>query len=161
MAHPERVLLSSIKTLVLYADEFTKSRRTSPVPQLECTGSVCRDFQPPSVYCTKAGDSDWKCEADLPASLRFGKLHVSCEGWDRPGDPYVLKGISQRLITSRFYRFVASRIVWPRLLPRAHPFWKLSCIEGQHRLYLRPIHSSRFAGTLHIIHLVAPSFTQL
>ncbi|KDN38401.1 hypothetical protein RSAG8_09495, partial [Rhizoctonia solani AG-8 WAC10335] len=38
------------------------------------------------------GDSDWKCEADLPASLRFGKLQVSCEGWDRPGDPYVLKG---------------------------------------------------------------------
>ncbi|KAJ1308004.1 hypothetical protein OPQ81_002077 [Rhizoctonia solani] len=92
MARPERVPLSSIKTLVLYANEFTSSRRTSAVLQLECTGSVCRDFQPSSVYCTKAGDSDWKCEADLPASLRFGKLHVSCEGWDRPGDPYVLKG---------------------------------------------------------------------
>ncbi|CAE6448798.1 unnamed protein product [Rhizoctonia solani] len=92
MAPPERVPLSAIKTLVLYADESTKSRRTSPVPQLECTGSVCHDFQPSSVYCTKAGDSDWKCEADLPASLRFGKLHVSCEGWDRPGDPYVFKG---------------------------------------------------------------------
>ncbi|CUA70861.1 Store-operated calcium entry-associated regulatory factor [Rhizoctonia solani] len=88
----ERVPLSSIKTLVLYADELTRSRRTSPVPQLECTGSVCRDFQPSSVYCTKAGHSDWKCEADLPALLRFGKLQVSCEGWDRPGDPYVLKG---------------------------------------------------------------------
>ncbi|CAE6434866.1 unnamed protein product [Rhizoctonia solani] len=92
MALPERVLLSSIKTLVLYADEYTTSRRTSPVPQLECTGSACRDFQPSSVYCTKASDSDWKCEADLPSSLRFGKLHVSCEGWDRPGDAYVLKG---------------------------------------------------------------------
>ncbi|QRW18376.1 store-operated calcium entry-associated regulatory factor [Rhizoctonia solani] len=92
MAHPERVPLSSIKTLVLYADEYTTSRRTSPLPQLECTGSACRDFQPSSVYCTKTTDSDWKCEADLPSSLRFGKLHVSCEGWDRPGDPHVLKG---------------------------------------------------------------------
>ncbi|GAB1526945.1 hypothetical protein RhiTH_010119 [Rhizoctonia solani] len=94
MAHPERVPLSSIKTLVLYADEYTTSRRTSPLPQLECTGSACRDFQPSSVYCTKTTDSDWKCEADLPSSLRFGKLHVSCEGWDRPGDPHVLKGRS-------------------------------------------------------------------
>ncbi|KAF8704747.1 oligopeptide transporter, partial [Rhizoctonia solani] len=92
MARPERVPLSSIKTLVLYADEYTTSRRTSPLPQLECTGSACRDFQPSSVYCTKTTDSDWKCEADLPSSLRFGKLHVSCEGWDRPGDPHVLKG---------------------------------------------------------------------
>ncbi|CAE7206836.1 unnamed protein product [Rhizoctonia solani] len=108
----ERVPLSAITTLVLYADEHTRSRRTAPVPQLECTGSVCREFQPGSVYCTKAGHSDWKCEADLPASLRFGKLHVSCEGWDRPGDP----------------------ILWFKLFPRARAFWELS--EPEHRLYL-------------------------
>jgi len=33
-----------------------------------------------------------KCEADLPEALRFGKVEVSCEGWSRAGDPYVLKG---------------------------------------------------------------------
>ncbi|PPQ67518.1 hypothetical protein CVT25_006059 [Psilocybe cyanescens] len=32
------------------------------------------------------------CEADLPDSLRFGRVQVSCEGWSKPGDPYVLKG---------------------------------------------------------------------
>ncbi|KAL0954439.1 hypothetical protein HGRIS_003418 [Hohenbuehelia grisea] len=35
---------------------------------------------------------DWKCEADLPESLRFGRVEVSCEGWARPGDSFVLKG---------------------------------------------------------------------
>ncbi|CEL55850.1 hypothetical protein RSOLAG1IB_01862 [Rhizoctonia solani AG-1 IB] len=69
MARHERALLSSIKTLVLYADQHTTSRRTSPVPQLECTGSACRDFQPSSVYCTKASDSDWK------SSRRVGGEH--------------------------------------------------------------------------------------
>jgi hypothetical protein len=34
-----------------------------------------------------------QCEADLPSALRFGKVEVSCEGWSRPGDPYVLKGL--------------------------------------------------------------------
>lgn len=33
-----------------------------------------------------------QCEADLPDTLRFGRVEVSCEGWSRPGDPYVLKG---------------------------------------------------------------------
>jgi hypothetical protein len=33
-----------------------------------------------------------KCEADLPESLRLGRVQVSCEGWTGPGDSYVLKG---------------------------------------------------------------------
>jgi hypothetical protein len=27
-----------------------------------------------------------------PLALRFGRVEVSCEGWSKPGDPYVLKG---------------------------------------------------------------------
>ncbi|QRW04391.1 store-operated calcium entry-associated regulatory factor [Ceratobasidium sp. AG-Ba] len=96
MSRSDRVALASIKTLTLYADKPTRARRTAPVPQLECTGSICREYEPSAIQCTNAGgtdiDIDWKCEADLPSSLRFGRLHVSCEGWDRPGDPYVLKG---------------------------------------------------------------------
>ena len=34
-----------------------------------------------------------QCEADLPDTLRFGRVEVSCEGWSGPGDPYVLKGM--------------------------------------------------------------------
>jgi len=28
----------------------------------------------------------------LPETLRFGRVDVSCEGWTKPGDPYVVKG---------------------------------------------------------------------
>ena len=40
-----------------------------------------------------------QCEADLPEALRFGRVEVSCEGWDGPGDPYVLKGEGSLLPT--------------------------------------------------------------
>ncbi|KAG2035284.1 hypothetical protein BDR03DRAFT_963152, partial [Suillus americanus] len=33
-----------------------------------------------------------QCEADLPSSLRFDRVEVSCEGWNGPGDPYGMKG---------------------------------------------------------------------
>ncbi|KAF9517000.1 hypothetical protein BS47DRAFT_1326933 [Hydnum rufescens UP504] len=92
----ERVLLSSIKTLTLFADEDTFSRRTDPIPQLTCIGQVCKLYQPQAVLCTNIGgrgtEVNWKCEADLPETLRFGKVTVSCEGWSRSGDPHVLDG---------------------------------------------------------------------
>ncbi|KAF9003958.1 hypothetical protein BDQ17DRAFT_1355203 [Cyathus striatus] len=84
-----RVELAKIPALTFYKDAYTAARRTSPIPQLVCHGY-------PFIRCTNLGgsgtDVDWKCEADLPESLRFGKVDVSCEGWSRPGDNYVLKG---------------------------------------------------------------------
>jgi hypothetical protein len=38
------------------------------------------------------GNVQWKCEADLDSSVRFGNNVVSCEGYSHPDDPYVLKG---------------------------------------------------------------------
>jgi len=91
-----KVELSKIKSLTFYKDENTAARRTSPLPQLVCVGKPCKLFQPEVVRCVSLGgfgtDVDWKCEADLPDSLRFGKVEVSCEGWSKPGDPHVLKG---------------------------------------------------------------------
>ncbi|OSC98530.1 DUF1183-domain-containing protein [Trametes coccinea BRFM310] len=91
-----RVALAQIPSLTFYKDEFTLSRRGSPIPQLTCIGKPCRLYQPEVVHCVNIGgsgaDVDWKCEADLPDSLRFGKVEVSCEGWSGPGDSYVLKG---------------------------------------------------------------------
>ena len=37
-------------------------------------------------------DVQWKCEADLDSSVRFGSTDVTCEGYDYPEDPFVLKG---------------------------------------------------------------------
>jgi len=91
-----RVELAKIKSLTFYKDEETTYRRTSPLPQLKCIGKPCRLYQPDVVRCTNAGgggvDIDWRCEADLPEALRFGRVEVSCEGYSGAGDPFILKG---------------------------------------------------------------------
>lgn len=41
------------------------------------------------VFCL-----EWPLDDEClkPSALRFGRVEVSCEGWSKPGDPYVLKG---------------------------------------------------------------------
>jgi len=91
-----RVELARVPALTFYKDALTESRRTAPIPQLICVGKPCRLYTPEVVRCESLGgagtDIEWKCQADLPDSLRFGRVEVSCEGWSRPGDSYVLKG---------------------------------------------------------------------
>ncbi|KAH7915657.1 DUF1183-domain-containing protein [Hygrophoropsis aurantiaca] len=91
-----RIALESIPALTFYKNTQTTARRTSPIEQLICVGKPCSLYQPEVVRCKNIGGSgtevDWKCEADLPSSLRFGKVEVSCEGWNGPGDPFVMKG---------------------------------------------------------------------
>lgn len=59
-----RVKLASINSLTFYKDDLTKSRRTSPIPQLVCVGKPCRAYQPEVVRCENLGgsglDVDWK-----------------------------------------------------------------------------------------------------
>lgn len=91
-----RVALARIPSLTFYKDALTLSRRDRPIPQLVCKGKPCDLYQPEVVRCVSIGgegaEVDWKCEADLPESLRFGRVEVSCEGWSGPGDSHVLKG---------------------------------------------------------------------
>jgi hypothetical protein len=93
----DRVALSSIRTLTLYKDAYTTGRRSSPVPQLTCEGKACALYAPDVVRCTNAGgygaEVEWTCNAELPSALRMGRVEVSCEGYSRPGDAYVLKGV--------------------------------------------------------------------
>lgn len=89
--------VSSLTALTLHHDRLTASRRTPPIPQLSCRGSPCATYQPPVVQCVAVGSSglgglEWKCDADLPRGVRFGTVEVGCEGWDAPGDDYVLRG---------------------------------------------------------------------
>ncbi|KAK9893849.1 DUF1183-domain-containing protein [Cystobasidium minutum MCA 4210] len=92
-----RVRMDSIDTLTFYNGELTAARRSSPVPQLECVGKPCKLYQPDVVQCTAVGrngpDTEWKCQAELPSSIRFGRVQVSCEGYDSPDDPFILKGV--------------------------------------------------------------------
>ena len=77
---------------------MTNGRRSSPVPQLKCVGGTagCHGFQPKVVQCVNTGfdgyDVQWECKTDMDSAYRFGKIQVSCEGYDYPDDPYVLRG---------------------------------------------------------------------
>ncbi|KAJ7756511.1 hypothetical protein DFH07DRAFT_868302 [Mycena maculata] len=79
-----RVELARIPALTFYKNSLTESRRTKAIPQLICVGKPCQLYTPEVVRCKSLGGSgteiDWKCEADLPESLRFGRVEVSCEG---------------------------------------------------------------------------------
>ena len=73
-----RIAMSSIRTLTLYAGRMSAYRRTSALPQLTCVGTLCSHYQPDVVQCTAMGDEQWKCSADLPATMRMGRVQVSC-----------------------------------------------------------------------------------
>lgn len=97
-SNPDRVLLSDVKTITLERGKMTNGRRSSPVPQLTCVGGSagCHTFQPAVVQCLNQGsdgyDAQWECKSDMDVEYRFGKIQVSCEGYDSPQDPYVLRG---------------------------------------------------------------------
>ncbi|XP_033830665.1 store-operated calcium entry-associated regulatory factor [Periophthalmus magnuspinnatus] len=92
------VLLRDIQVLTLYRGRYTTGRRTSPVPQLQCVGGSagCHAFTPEVVQCQNKGwdgvDVQWECKTDMDNAYRFGRVEVSCEGYNHPSDPYVLTG---------------------------------------------------------------------
>jgi len=65
--------------------------------QLACIGGSGRwEEQPGLVQCYNRGSDgrsiQWECKAEMDNSLRFGQVEVVCEGFDHPGDPYILVG---------------------------------------------------------------------
>ncbi|CAG5118966.1 unnamed protein product, partial [Candidula unifasciata] len=95
--HSEKILLSDVKALTLHHGQMTKSRRSPAVPQLKCVGgSAHYKFTPKVVQCINKGsdgyDIQWECKTDMDNAYRFGHVEVTCEGYDYPNDPYVLKG---------------------------------------------------------------------
>ncbi|XP_064917618.1 store-operated calcium entry-associated regulatory factor isoform X1 [Columba livia] len=94
---PGRVLLREVQALTLRRGQFTASRRTPAVPQLQCTGGTAGCSRVPEVVqCYNKGwdgyDVQWQCKADLENTYRFGQIEVSCEGYDYPDDLYILRG---------------------------------------------------------------------
>jgi len=87
--------LEDVTTLVFTKNEMTAARRSSAVPQLLCTEGACQ-YAPNTAMCKNIGfdgrDVAWKCEAELPKGIKFGKVQVSCEGFANRDDEYVLKG---------------------------------------------------------------------
>ncbi|EGC28333.1 hypothetical protein DICPUDRAFT_160311 [Dictyostelium purpureum] len=97
----DKVLLTDVQTLTLKAGEMTKSRRSSPIKQIECVGGSARkeyELYPASIQCYNMGsnydnnDVQWRCDANLDTSVKLGKIDVSCEGFSYPDDPYITAG---------------------------------------------------------------------
>lgn len=94
----ESVLLWDIQVLTLYKGRYTTGRRSSPVPQLQCVGGSagCQAFVPEVVQCQNKGwdgvDVQWECKTDMDNAYRFGRVEVSCEGYNHPSDQYILTG---------------------------------------------------------------------
>lgn len=97
-AYPERILLQDIQVITLNQGKYTNARRSAPILQLKCTGGTagCSAYVPQVVQCYNRGsdgyDVQWECKTEMEKAYRFGQLEVSCEGYDYPDDPYVLKG---------------------------------------------------------------------
>jgi hypothetical protein len=98
-AASDRVRLEDVKVLTLRKGAYTTGRRSAPLPQLECSGGNCRDYVPEVVQCYNVGsngiDAEWRCESPMPEGISFGFTEVSCEGYDYPEDPFILRGSCQ------------------------------------------------------------------
>ncbi|KAF7634042.1 hypothetical protein Mgra_00006567 [Meloidogyne graminicola] len=91
----QKILLSSISVLTLYRGSYTEGSK--PIPQLECIGGTASGRHSPKVVqCYNKGsdgrDVQWECKAELPVEYQFGRIEVSCEGFDYRDDPYVVAG---------------------------------------------------------------------
>ncbi len=95
---PNAVLLSEVKTLTLNPGQQTTGRRSSPQPQLQCTGGAGKQYAHTlgPVQCYNTGfdgrDFQWRCESQMDGRVRFGRLDVSCEGYRDPDDEWILAG---------------------------------------------------------------------
>ena len=85
-----------VDALTLYKGKFTNGRRLEGVPQLTCHGSACDSFQPEVVRCYNRGtdglEIQWECRAEMPDNIRFGKVQITCEGYDHAKDEFILNG---------------------------------------------------------------------
>ncbi|KAL0234090.1 hypothetical protein PCE1_001128 [Barthelona sp. PCE] len=93
----KKVLLSDVPKMTFYKKAITTSRRGQPIKQLECDGggAMFRSHKVKKVVCLNANmGQDWDCETkNLDGSkYRLYDIDISCEGFDYPEDPYVLKG---------------------------------------------------------------------
>jgi len=94
----QKVKLKDVDVLTLYRNKLTNGRRSSPIQQLQCRGGTagCEAFIPDVVQCYNRGsdglDIQWECKTEMPVEFKFGKIQVSCEGYDYPDDPYILAG---------------------------------------------------------------------
>lgn len=91
----ERIRERDIQVITVRKGHMTTHRRVGAYPQIVCSGPHCGSA-PDVIQCVNKGWSgssvQWACEAQMASDLHFGPMKITCEGWDGPGDPYVLAG---------------------------------------------------------------------
>jgi len=96
----DRVLLSSVQTLTLYANRRTTGRRLLPVSQMACSSNKrhCQLAAASMMRCRKDGHSydpdsiQWLCDAIIADGFELGFVSIGCEGYDTADDAWVLRG---------------------------------------------------------------------
>lgn len=92
----KKVNIRDVSALTFSKGLYTTGQRYQPISQLSCRGENCWRFQPEVIQCSVSGwngdDAQWKCEATLPFGIDLGRTDVVCEGFDFPGDVYILEG---------------------------------------------------------------------
>ncbi len=97
---PDRIELASVPELEFVKDRKTVGRRSAPMDQVVVVGGNAKgtEYVPTYVKCTNLGLQmgghaiKWQCTTELPNIYTIHRSDVSCEGYDKPGDEYILKG---------------------------------------------------------------------
>jgi hypothetical protein len=90
----QRLDIRDVNTLIFYQNQSTISRRTDPIPQLECIGGTAShmsSFIIDRVECRKI-DHEWQCHSNLNDNYRLISSKVSCEGYDHSKDWQIVVG---------------------------------------------------------------------
>ena len=92
----DRVHLAETQSLLFQRGQMTTARRNYPIEQMSCKGGHCQ-YGPNSVMCKNMGSTDqdvvWECTGHgLTPGYVLADATVSCEGYENPHDPYVLRG---------------------------------------------------------------------
>jgi hypothetical protein len=64
---------------------------------MKCVGGTagCTAFVPKLVQCYNRGsdgiDIQWECKTEMDNEYKFGKIQVTCEGYDKKHDPYIFR----------------------------------------------------------------------
>ena len=90
-----KTILSEIDSLTFYKDRLTTARRLPTIPQMKCLNNYdISDIN--TIYCNNKGSNghglEWECRTDIDGKYKFGKIDISCEGYDSSDDPYILDG---------------------------------------------------------------------
>lgn len=89
----DKILLSNVKRVVGIQGKYVQHRRVHRARlQLQrIGGNAPLNKEPHTIVCDHTEYGDWECSAELSKTVQLGNTQVVCEGYNHPGDLFVLK----------------------------------------------------------------------